>query len=122
MIDIKVHERGPVVEGHAEHIIGAGVDKAEEQVAEKGAQMVRTNLDGVLKHPTGFYRSNVQAEGDRITDNGVIYGPWLEGTGSRNRTTRFKGYFTFRRTTQELEARSGEIANDALDPYIRRIS
>lgn len=93
----------------------------EREVADEGAKLIRNRLNTVLRHQTGFYRSHIQGEGDRITDNGVVYGPWLEGVGSRNRTTRFKGYFTFRRTTQAIEARSGEIAEHILPPYLGRL-
>jgi hypothetical protein len=122
-MDIDVDTKGPIfIPGLPESVMRSAVHDIEEDLGEEGARMVRANLDGVLKHPTGFYRSNVTYEGDRITDNNVVYGPWLEGVGSRNRTTRFKGYFTFRRTTQELDRRSGQIAEDTLDPFIRRLS
>jgi hypothetical protein len=69
--------------------------------------MVRSRLGEVLQNPTGYYESRITSEvsalGARVTDGGVIYGPWLEGVGSRNQTTRFKGYATFRKTRQELE-------------------
>lgn len=123
MAEMRVSYHGPIfVPGLPEAVIHQGVRKVEKDVAEKGAQMVRSNLDHVLRHQTGFYRSHVQGEGDRITDNRVIYGPWLEGTGSRNRTTRFKGYFTFRRTTQELERESGRIATETLRPFVRELN
>lgn len=58
------------------------------------------------KGSTGHYRQNihgrVQHLTGRIDDGGVVYGPWLEGTGSRNASTRFKGYRSFRRTAQWL--------------------
>ena len=38
-----------------------------------------------------------------ITDSNVVYGPWLEGIGSRNQTTRFKGYSIFRKTRDKLQ-------------------
>jgi hypothetical protein len=34
-----------------------------------------------------------------------VYGPWLEGVGSRNNTTRFKGYHAFRNAAQALQQR-----------------
>lgn len=83
--------------------------------------MVQENLHGVIRHPTGYYESQVHAENTTITDGGVIYGPWLEGVGSRNRTTRFKGYFTFRRTTQSIRAKAGEIAESIIGPYLERM-
>jgi hypothetical protein len=90
-----------------------------QRLIEKGED----NLDGLLrprpagvylsveqagrgKASTGHYRRNVVGKQRGlvgiITDSGVVYGPWLEGTGSRNKTTRFKGYKSFRRTKQYL--------------------
>jgi len=34
----------------------------------------------------------------QLDDDGVVYGPWLEGTSQRNRTSRFKGYAIWRRS------------------------
>jgi hypothetical protein len=65
----------------------------------------------------------VQAHGSVVQDGGVIYGPWLEGVGSRNRTTRFKGYFTFRRTTAQLNVRATPIAEELLHgKYLREMN
>ena len=54
----------------------------------------------------GHYRQNVHGRvqhlNARIDDGGVVYGPWLEGTSTRNATTRFKGYGAFRRTAEWL--------------------
>ena len=59
------------------------------------------------KASTGHYRRNIhsmrQGLHGRIDDGKVIYGAWLEGTGSRNATTRFKGYGSFRKVRQWLE-------------------
>lgn len=38
-----------------------------------------------------------------LSDSGVVYGPWLEGTGSRNQTTRFKGYSLWRKTRDKID-------------------
>ena len=56
---------------------------------------------------TGNYRRNINGrvrglEGE-INDGGVVYGPWLEGFSSRNSSTRFKGYMSFRKTGEWLE-------------------
>jgi hypothetical protein len=72
------------------------------------------------KASTGNYRRNVQGESEglkgRIDDGGVIYGPWLEGTSSRNQSTRFKGYGAFRLTGQWLEKKS----DDVLEKHARK--
>ena len=68
----------------------------------------------------GHYRRNLHGEPQgltgRIDDGGVRYGPWLEGTSSRNNTTRFKGYGTFRKVGQELEKK----ADDVLEKHIKK--
>lgn len=121
-VDIDTH--GPIfVPGLPEAVMKRGVREVEEKVAEEGARMVRSNLNKVLRNQTGYYRSRVKAERGVIHDSRVIYGPWLEGTGSRNSPkTRFPGYATFRRTTGEIQARSGQIGDRAIAPYVRKLN
>jgi len=100
--------------------------KASEKIADEGAEMVRDQLHEVIRHPTGYYESHIQvrvhSELDRvITDGGIVYGPWLEGTSERNNTTRFKGYKTFRLIKQELESKAGDIAERILPLYKSRM-
>ncbi len=114
---------GPVFDGRAAAAMHAYASALEQPVADVGVNMVRANLGGVLRHPTGRYQGNIQTDRSshtRVTDGNIIYGNWLEGAGSRNRTTRFKGYFTFRRTTAQLQAVAAPIAETALPPYLAR--
>ena len=79
-----------------------------------------------FKHPTGYYASRVQShrsgEGQStVDDGGVVYGPWLEGVGSRNQTTRFKGYFTFRKTAQVMDRRAKVEANRMFKRFLGRM-
>lgn len=127
MIDVDVHLRGPVVEGHTERIMRAYMTDAEQQVAQRGENLVHQRLGHVLKHPTGYYESRIQTErahdGFAVNDGGVVYGPWLEGVGSRNRTTRFKGYFTFRLVSQQLDGEAGDVAERVLrERFLGRLS
>lgn len=61
----------------------------------------------------GNYRRNIHGRvsglNGRIDDGNVVYGPWLEGTGSRNQTTRFKGYHSFRTVYQSMEKHKGKV-------------
>lgn len=106
--------------------IPLGMDEALEEIAREGRDMVLSRLGQVLQHPTGYYESRITAEpqGDywTVTDGGVIYGPWLEGVGRRNQTTRFKGYSTFRRITQELQRVAPKIAERIVMDRVRRIT
>jgi len=66
--------------------------------------------------PTGNWSRSIKtrvvaAIGDlkaaEVHDSGIVYGPWLEGVGSRNYpVTRFKGYSTFRKVRQEIERKA----------------
>lgn len=125
MIEMDVSSLGPLFDGRAEIEMKQGTKDVERTLAEKGKELVDNNLRGSLQNPTGYYQSQIHIAGGIggtvVTDGGVIYGPWLEGVGSRNRSTRFKGYFSFRRALQELSLQANEIAEDTLDPYMRRI-
>jgi hypothetical protein len=124
-MNIDAHSTGPLTDGRAAEAARAFTHAAEDQIAQDGVDMVHAALHEVLRHPTGYYESHIRADNlgadPVIDDGGVIYGPWLEGVGSRNRTTRFKGYFTFRRVTQQLQSRAGEIAERVLPEYLRRM-
>jgi hypothetical protein len=106
MWSLRTFLRGPLFSGKLAKDIARGTDDIEKTVAVEGAAMVRARLNTVLKKQTPIYRFKVRANPDPpgwlIHDQRMIYGPWLEGTGSRNRTTRFKGYRTFRIITQQL--------------------
>lgn len=100
--------------------VRAAAQNAVRELVELGEQrldqMLRPRPAGVYlsvseaqkgKASTGNYRRNIHAVvkdlNGIITDGGVVYGPWLEGTSSRNQTTRFKGYQSFRRTAQYMQ-------------------
>lgn len=123
---VTVTESGPIFDGRAEKAMDDASDEWERNLATIGASMVRTTLAGVLKHETPYYRTRVVARanppGWKITDQGVIYGHWLEGDGSRNApVTRFKGYSTFRRMTQAINARAVSIGQPVVARYIGRM-
>lgn len=122
MLNVSVTQKGPIFDGRADAAVTAFREEATEEIAQEGVNLVRVRLRKVLRNPTGYYESRVQTDRsftDRaVTDGGVIYGPWLEGTGSRNRTTRFKGYATFRLTKQELQGVAVNIAERVLPKYL----
>lgn len=127
MIEVSSSNHGPLFDGRAEKAAREFAEDAEREIADTGANMVRTELAHVLKHPTGRYMSHIHttrvSAHSVVTDGNIVYGPWLEGTGSRNRTTRFKGYFTFRKVTQRLQAKAVPIAEKLLrSKYLRRMN
>ena len=95
----------------AEAKIDRWLDDVKRSVAQQGISHLHDLMDAAFRNPTPYYETQVtiQSAGDAevIHDRGVVYGPWLEGVGSRNATTRFKGYFHWRRTFQHLEEVEG---------------
>jgi hypothetical protein len=111
--------KGPLFDGSAEQIIDNAVLHGQDAIAQEAVDLVHGRLGQVLRHPTGRYASRVVVDRsmpDRpvITDGGIVYGPWLEGTASRNTRSRFKGYQTFRRTTEDLQNRAATIAGPVI--------
>lgn len=122
---LDVDIEGPLFDGRLEHAIAVGVEDALDDIVQRGVDLVRFRLHSVLRAPTGHYESRIQTEragAERaVTDGGIVYGPWLEGVSERNRTTRFKGYATFRRTTGELDRQAGPIAERVIGDKIGRL-
>lgn len=125
-VRVNANASGPWASGRAGRALHDYSDNVEYQVARKGEQMVNARLRQVLRHPTGYYQSKISVDrtsGGRykVHDGGVIYGPWLEGTGSRNYpVTRFRGYSTFRRTKGLLDRQAPQIARELLARYRSR--
>lgn len=97
---------GPLFDGKAALAIHEFVDELDKHVA-LGTQVILIKYyHEFFQNPTGYYESQTvvkdRAFADRsVNDSGVIYGPWLAGTGSRNETSRFKGYKHWRLALQE---------------------
>ena len=123
---VRVDARGPLFDAHAEKVVAEAANDAEKAVATIGASMVRSRMAAVFRNETPFYRfANVAKQefpGWIIWDQDkTVYGFWLEGIGSRNKTTRFKGYFTYRRITQELRARAQTIADGVIRRHVDKL-
>jgi len=126
MIRVDVDTHGPLFDGRAAVAARDLTQALSEKVAEDGRQNVLANLHTSIRHPTGYYTSHVRVEARSslvhvVTDGGVVYGPWLEGTGSRNETTRFKGYASFRRALQETERSVDATAAETAPRYVERM-
>jgi len=122
-----INVEGPVLDGRAPGIMDDITEAVVDDVAEQGFRDIHFTLVRVLKHPTGYYQSQIRnrqlGPTTRVLyDNRVIYGHWLEGTGSRNTpVTRFEGYFTFRRTTQALKRKAPGIAQATVRRHLGRL-
>jgi hypothetical protein len=101
----------------------------EKDVAQLGHALVKTNLINFIRKPTPYYwtrtevRGNPAGPGLSIWDSYIIYGPWLEGVGSRNfPKTRFKGYASFRIAAGVLQRRAAGTADVSIRKNIGRLN
>lgn len=111
--------------------VQAAVARFEAEITDAvSAQLIadwHQNLDRSIRHPTPYYETQlvnqtVQPTLHKVHDRGVVYGPWLEGTSSRNRTTRFKGYSSLRRARQSAVARIPQLVAVPLRRLIAAVS
>lgn len=122
---VNVVFHGKIFNGEWRALLDAGIREAMGTVAEYAVQAIKSNLDDVIIENTGAYVSTITAgweATDMVITDGTVYGPWLEGLGSRNATTRFKGYWTFRRTTQEIKDNVAKVAGPAIERAIAEIN
>jgi hypothetical protein len=137
---------GPLFDGRAAAALAEGVRAVRDDLAAEGEKLTRAAFAASVKRPTGrFDRSVTTTRTSRtysshsgrksytmpvvvdspstdtvVTSDLATYGPWLEGTGSRNVTTRFKGYHGFRRAAQQLERAAAARATAKLRTYVAR--
>lgn len=108
--NIEVAVSGPLFDGRAGEAMDQLGDTVLDRVSDYAVDEIRRVVRDRAKRRTGTYESNVRVnptahEGSRlVTDSSVVYGPWLEGTASRNTRTDFKGYAMFRRTVQAIRS------------------
>lgn len=112
LLSIRTRTQGALFDTRAHRYFEEFEDDLEEEGAEWALSHIRGTFHSSFRRPTGYYESNVEihntSSGLEVWDGGhtgPVYGPWLEGVGSRNNTTRFKGYHAFRKAAQALEAR-----------------
>ena len=127
MPSINVRISGPFFGGSMPGHIRSALSLSIGDVVAEGERSVKLQLYPGHGLRTGHYRRSVHGEMQnsmhgRIHDSGVIYGPWLEGVGSRNQTTRFKGYHMFRQAKGELERKVPGIVNRRVAQAIGRLN
>lgn len=125
-MEVTVDFNAPIFQPQAEAVIDAWLDEATRDVATQGYADVMTNLNRTLKDPTPYYETQVTVDamqdGFRVHDRDVIYGPWLDGVGSRNKTARFKGYGNWRRAKQGLPAKVPALVERSWPKYLGRLT
>ncbi|MEV7140764.1 hypothetical protein [Streptomyces tauricus] len=126
-IRVNVNSRGPMTDGRAQRALRDYTDQVDYRVATEAENLVLDRLGTSIKNRTPYYETRVGVErssrgGYEVTDHGVIYGHWLEGTGSRNYpVTRFRGYRAFSRARALIQTRAPGIARRLLARYTSRM-
>lgn len=123
-----IYVKGPLFDGVAERELPIAIEKVKREVAEYAEFQWQMNMTDSFQNATGAYQSHVnilQREADLVVNDGypgsgLLYGPWLEGVGSRNATTRFKGYFSLRRAAASVSQKTTEIAKPIIDAFIAK--
>lgn len=126
-MDYEVNVHGPMFTGVAQEHVAVMLDEILDDVGDYALYQWRMNLEDSWREPTGAYmaRTNLAVrEHERVTnDHGSVYGPWLEGTGSRNApVTRFKGYAAARRATVTVQRKAKQLADPYVDKWVGRIN
>lgn len=124
-IRVNATRTGPFQDGRFQRAAHDYSDAVQYAIALHGRDLVDRRLNQVLKTQTPYYRLQIDVRrhrgGYEVWDKGVVYGPWLEGTGSRNApVTRFRGYQTFRRTKPLVDRDAQRIAMQLLQRYQAR--
>ncbi|MCR4340904.1 MAG: hypothetical protein NUW01_13575 [Gemmatimonadaceae bacterium] len=136
---VRVEKSGPLFAGNAPAIVHRAAQRTVATLVEMGesklSQMLRPRPAGVFlsvgearpgQASKGHYRRNLHTMVEDlrgvISDGGVVYGPWLAGVGSRNDTTRFKGYTHWRQTVQEIEKQKPIIAKREVAAVVRELN
>lgn len=134
-VEVSVHGsffRTPIVS-----MLHSEMREVVQEVVDAGEREVVLNLHTAIyahggAHPdrytvSGHARRMVSGDvvdslHGRVHWNSLIYGPWLEGVGSRNATTRFKGYFVFRQATTKLRVKSAQILRRHVSIIVRKLN
>jgi hypothetical protein len=118
---------GPMFTGVAQEHVAVMLDEIMQEVGDYALYQWQATLEGSWREPTGAYlaRTNLarREDGLVVNDRGSVYGPWLEGTGSRNApVTRFKGYASARRATASVARKVKQIEQPIVDKWVGRIN
>lgn len=125
MWEIKFNSRirGPASDGRLAREAEEYSHDVASALADSSKDTWVNNLEGSIRHPTPYYwtridKREITPTRYEVHDHGVVYGPWLEGTGSRNApVTVFPGYHAQRRAREEMDGKRGNIARRILRRY-----
>lgn len=121
-ISFKGRARGPIEDGREERWVREYNEDVAHALAEDAKDIWVRNLEGSIRNPTPYYWTRIDERPIaynrwEIWDHDIVYGPWLEGTGSRNETTIFKGYWAMARAKEMTKRRRSGVARRILRRY-----
>ncbi len=129
-INANVEVSGPLADGQAANLLQEALRKTVHELSEEARSELQSWTMDKTGRATGFFQSHIiistmkkyrNAEVVHAAYPAVLYGPWLEGTSERNRSTRFKGYHLFRLTRQDIQDHAGEVAERNIDDAMSRL-
>ena len=116
--------RGPM-EAAVRELVGDGESKLAKILSPRPSGVYLSVAQAGRNASKGNYRGNLSTQfkglHGTITDGGVVYGPWLEGLSSRNRTTRFEGYMSFRKVAQFLQRNALKVVQSHINKMVRNL-
>jgi hypothetical protein len=125
-VSFKSRIKGPISDGRIHQHVAEYEEEVAEALADEAESLVLTNLMTSIRNPTPDYWTRIRTRklsSNRylVHDGGVVYGPWLEGTGSRNSpVTIFPGYASFERAEAELKRVRRNISRNILREHRSR--
>ena len=130
MIRIRVSASGPMFDHRADQLAQAATEEIVSTISRETQNRLVGTMAFTFRHPTPYYWTQVWTRkvsptlhevDDARSGQPMIYGPGLEGTGSRNKTSRFKGYKIWRHVRQLMQSQASTIAHRILAPYLSRM-
>ena len=131
---------GPVFRRPMPAHIRSGISKGIGDLLSEGENLVikalheegpydgkPTTPGGNVRRLTGHYQRSINGKktgtlSGKIHDSNMVYGPWLEGVSDRNQTTRFKGYFAFRRAKTALVKKFDRIMGRRISEAVQKMN
>lgn|SRR6266540_608761 len=119
---------GPLFTGADSAILRRFNADAKQLLGDAGVEQVRLRVGRRASHPSGAFAAAVTVKdfkkGKTIMADypQVLYGPWLEGTSTRNATTRFKGYKLFRLTKNWLRKNMMPIIQERFEQAVAELN
>lgn len=125
-IGFDVSFRGPFFTGRPAAVFEEMLDDALYEIGNVALERWQYHLDVNIQRPTPYYETQIiqqrRGAAEVVHDRGIIYGPWLEGTSSRNARSRFKGYASARKARDEVERQTPTVLQRVVARHLARLS